>query len=410
MKRSTFSIIFYLNSSKIKKDGSCPVMGRITVDGSKVQFSMKAGIHPDCWDAQKGRASAKDKVSLVLNRKIDQAKQSAMLIYQDLQESTGFVTAEQIRNKLLGINSKAEMLLQLFEEHNREFEKRVNVDKTKSTLTFYQNTFDHLSDFIKSKFGKSDYPLKQVDISFCKDFSVFLRSEKRLAISTVSKHIVHLKKIVAIAVQQGTILHERIKGYTPEKPQWNYRHISGEELEKLLSTPIHHPSACFVRDMFIFSCFTGLSYIDIYNLKEQHLEEDDNGNLWICIDRQKTGITSIIRLLNIPVQIIEKYRPERKSEKLFNMLSKTGTNSCLRKVEHICNIQHLEFHMARHSFATLICISNGVPIETISHMMGHKSIRTTQIYTEIKNTKIDEEMKKLSKRIDSKQQKLKYAG
>ena len=403
MKRSTFSIIFYLNSSKIKKDGCCPVMGRITVDGSKVQFSMKSGIHPDCWDAQKGRASAKDKASLVLNRKIEQTKQSAKLIYQDLQESIGFVTAEQVRNKLLGVNNKAELLLQLFEEHNREFEKRVNVDKTKSSLTFYQNTFDHLSDFIKSKYGKNDYPLKQVDISFCKNFNAFLRTEKHLAISTVSKHIVHLKRIVAIAVQQGTILHERIKAYTPEKPQWNYRHISGEELDKLLSTLINHPSVCFIRDMFIFSCFTGLSYIDIYNLSEQHLKEEDDGSLWICIDRQKTGITSLIRLLDIPVQIIEKYRPERKSEKLFNMMSKRGLDKCLRKVEQACTINHLEFHSARHSFATLICISNGVPIETISRMMGHKSIRTTQIYAEIKNLKIDEDMKKLSERIDDNQ-------
>ena len=410
MKRSTFSIIFYLNSSKIKKDGCCPVMGRITIDGTMAQFSMKSGIRPDCWDSKTGRSSAKDKTGLALNRKIDRTKQSVKQIYQEIQESTGYVTAEQVKNRLLGIDSKTGTLVQLFEAHNREYEKRVDVDRAKVTLIAYQNTLKHVSAFLESKYGKEDYPLKQIDMSFFRDFDTFLRLEQHLAISSISKHIIHLKKIMTIAVQQGTVFRENVHAFIPEKPKWNYRHITGEELDKLLSTQISNPTACFIRDMFIFSCFTGLSYIDIYNLTEQHIKKEEDGGLWICIHRQKTGVASNIRLLDIPVQIIEKYSTTRKSEKIFNMLSKTSINSGLRKVEQVCSIKHLEFHMARHSFATLICISNGVPIETISRMMGHKSIRTTQIYTEITNLKIDEDMKKLSKRIEGSQRKLKYAG
>jgi integrase len=169
-----------------------------------------------------------------------------------------------------------------------------------------------------------------------------------------------------------------------------------------MHTPVTAPKVRFIRDMFVFSCFTGLAYIDLYNLSEQQLRKAPDGNLWINIFRQKSGVESHIRLLDIPVSIIEKYRQERKSDRVFNMPAHYVVIWHLRTLKKLCNISHLHFHMARHTFATEICLNNGVPMETLSKMMGHSSMRSTQIYGEITGKKVKKDMKKLSERIREK--------
>jgi integrase len=208
--------------------------------------------------------------------------------------------------------------------------------------------------------------------------------------------------LVSRAINQGTLLRNPFPDYVKNKAEWKYQNISGTELELLIITQIHSKSTCFVRDMFVFSCFTGLAYAEMRNLSENHLYKASDGSIWICISRQKTGVESNIRLLDIAVKIIDKYRFMRKDEYLFKMPKSTHISYHLRKIEKLCSINHLHFHMARHTFATLICMSNGVPLETISKMMGHRSMRTTQIYAEITNQKVAEDMKKLAKRIEQK--------
>ena len=166
MKRSTFKILFYLNTSKRKKSGLCPVMGRITVDGNVAQFSLKEDAFPDDWNANKGRVKGKNREQIELNRKIDQTEQSIRNIYVRAVETAGYVTAEQIKNELTGVVCKSENLLELFMEHNREFEKRAGIDREKGTCKHYDNSYNHLSRFIVSKYGLEDYPLKRIDISF----------------------------------------------------------------------------------------------------------------------------------------------------------------------------------------------------------------------------------------------------
>jgi hypothetical protein len=181
-----------------------------------------------------------------------------------------------------------------------------------------------------------------------------------------------------------------------------YRNLSGDELERLMYTKIKKPKLCFVRDMFVFSCFTGLAYADMCHLSEKHLRKTPDGNLWLDIPRQKTGVTCHIKLLKIPEKIMTKYRLERKSDKLFNMPSNALIFYRLRQLEELCGIEHLHFHMARHTFATLICLTNGVPMETISKMLGHSDMRSTQVYAEIKNQKVSDDMKKVDNRLKGK--------
>ena len=403
--RSTFKILFYLNTSKRKKSGLCPVMGRITVDGSVAQFSLKEEIHSVLWDAKKGRTNGKTREQIALNRKIEQTEQSVRNIYERTIDTIGYVTAEQIKNELTGVTSKTDTLLKLFSEHNAEYEKRVEIDRKAGSYYIYQNSYKHLSRFVKSKYGIDDFPLKQLDMSFIKNYDYYLRVDAKISSNTMVRHIELLQKMVYRAVNKGIILHYPFPDYVKNKQEWKFQHISGDEFERLITTNIQSKAVCFIRDMFVFSCFTGLAAAEMRNLSEKHLRKVD-GVTWISIPRQKTGVESNIRLLDIPLKIIEKYRPIRKGDALFNM-PKSGCliSYHLRKIEKLCNIKHLHYHMARHTFATLICLTNGVSMEALSKMMGHSTMRSTQIYAEITSQKVGEDMKKLAKRIKSEKSK-----
>jgi len=397
--RSTFKILFYLNTSKMKKSGLCPVMGRITVDGSVAQFSLKEDAHPDYWDAKKGRTTGKSREYIAMNRKIDQTEQFIRNIYTQTVDSAGYVSAEQIKNKLTGSVRKAENLLELFKEHNCEYKERIGIDRKERTYGQYELSYRHLSSFILLEYGLKDYPLNRLDLSFIDKYDYYLRVNARLRTNSLVRHIIYLKKIVNRAINQRTILRYPFTEYIPSKKESKYLHISKETLERIMSAQIQSKAVGFIRDMFVFSCFTGLAYADIRQLSEKHLNKSSNGNVWIEIPRYKTDVESNIRLLDIPLAIIEKYRQDRKDEFLFKIPYSGVVSRHMRKIEKLCGISHLHFHMARHTFATLVCLTNGVSMETISKMMGHRTMRTTQIYAEITNQKVGEDMKKLAGRI-----------
>jgi site-specific recombinase XerD len=400
--RSTFKVLFYLNTSKRKKSGFCPLMGRITVDGQIAQFSLKEDVNPDCWNSKKERVVGKSREQIELNRKIEKTEQSIRDIYARTVYANGYVSAEQIKSELTRPVNKAGTLLQLFREHNAEYEKRVGKDRASGSYYVYKNSYRHLSGFIRSKYGLEDYPLGLLDMSFIDNYDLYLRTDAGLSSNTMVRHIIYLKKLVARALNQKIILRDPFPEYVRSKVKHQYRHISKEELKTIMSAQIQSKSVRFIRDMFVFSCFTGLAYSDMRQLSEKHLRKTSEGNFWIEIPRCKTKIESIIRLLDIPLAIIEKYRLERKDGLLFNIPSRMSICRNLRKIELLCGINHLHFHMARHTFATQICLTNGVSMEALGKMMGHSSIQSSQIYGEITNQKIATDMKRLAGRIKNK--------
>ena len=399
--RSTFKILFYLNTSRRKKSGECTVMGRITIDGNIAQFSLKEDLHPDCWDAKKGRAKGKTREQIDLNKKIAKTETSIKEIYEQTVETCGYVTAEQVKNELTGVTGKADSLLKFLHEYSAEYEKRVGIDRTSDSCYRYKNTYVHLSNFIRSKYDLDDYPLKQLNMAFINDWELYLRINPKLKTNSIRNHIVTLKTLIKRAINQGIIIRDPFSDYVKPPKESNYRHISKEELERMIFTELlaSKKGLIFVRDIFIFSCFTGLAYADICQLSEKHLRKTSDGKVWIDIFRQKTGMESNIRLLDLPLSIIEKYRSVRKSDKLFNMPSACAIAYHLHKMEKLYGIKYLHFHMARHTFATQVCLTNGVPMETVSKMMGHGSMRSTQIYAEITSQKVGADMKKLAGRI-----------
>lgn len=400
--RSTFSVMFYINRTKIKKNGMCQVLGRITVDAGIAQIGTKAEIDPALWDAKAGRATGRSKQALAVNRILNRLAVQAEEHYAELVESRGFVSAETVKNALKGVGRRPQTLLALFEEHNEEFAKRVGVNRVKATLEHYQRSLALLKMFLRDKCGADDITLRSMNLTFIESFDIYLRVERLMSQHTISGHLINLKKMARRAVSQGTLKRDPFLTFIPEQPAKKCRHLKSDEIDRLMRLHIDNKSIRHTRDMFIFSTFTGLAYTDLKKLSDKHLSTDENGNVWIRIERSKTGTESNIRLLDIPRQIMERYRDERTEEHIFRLPTLSCMCTHFRKLEKMCGIGHITFHMARHNFGTHITLSQGVPIETICRMMGHSSITTTQLYAKITDDKLNEDGRLLSERLSGK--------
>jgi site-specific recombinase XerD len=401
-QRSTYSVIFYIKKGNPKKNGLCPLMGRITIDGVCKAFSLRIDADPALWDAEANRMTGKSRQSLLVNKEIEKYLQKTDRYYNEILSSQGYITAELVKNTLEGRGQKEIYLLKLFKEHNEEFYLRVGVDKAKGTYVKYRRAYDHLSDFIQYKYGVEDFMLHKLTLSFIEDYDFYLRNERNMANNTISDHMTHLKKIIARAMKQGTLKKNPFFGYVHQPTEMVCHYLQPDELERIMRTCIPDKTLCYVRDIFVFACFTGLAYVDFCKLSEEDLKTGESGKIWICTEREKSKTECYIPLVKLPLQIIEKYGYLRKDGKLFKTLSSGCLSNYFRKLETVCQVKHITFHMARHTFATQITLSQGISMASISKMLGHTSISTTQIYAKITGQKVNEDMKILSEQIKGK--------
>lgn len=277
------------------------------------------------------------------------------------------------------------------------------IEYRQASYELYCHSLRVLQKFLQLRYHTDDIALHQLNHAFIDAYDFYLRVDRKMMANTVLNHIIPLRKMVRRAIGQDTLKRDPFCNYVPEKPLKQRRHLTADEFQKLLSTPITEPSLIRTRDMFLFATFTGLSYADMKNLSEHHLSTDEDGTRWIKINRQKTKSECNIRLLNQAIQIMEKYRHERTGEKIFRMISLGNIDLQLKQIARKCGIEtNLCYHMSRHTYATQVCLSQGVPIETLCKMMGHRSIKTTQNYAKITNQKLNEDMKILSNRIENK--------
>jgi site-specific recombinase XerD len=405
-RRSTFAILFYINRTKIRKDGMCQLLCNISIDAESQLVGTKVYVEPSLWDSAAGRATGRSRNALGVNMAIDQLTERIKKHHKEIKESLGFVTAELVKNALKGIAQKPITLMKLFEEHNDEFKKRVGVDRKKEAHDLYVMSYNHLLAFIRKKYNTDDVSLRSLDLRFYEDYELFLRTDRGLQQKTVHQHLYNFKKITKRAFNQGTLRRDPYMKLFPELPPLKSRHLKLEDLEKLMQCHLDRPNLCLARDLFVFSTFTGLCHADLTRLSDEHIEQAADGSLWIHIKRQKTGTDSHVRLLEIPLKIMEKYRPEKTDKHIFHVYRRGYMGKLLKEIAKICGIGHISFHKARHNFGTHITLSQGVPIETVSRMMGHKNIATTQIYAKVTDKKVDEDMKRLRTRTASKANKV----
>ena len=355
--RSTFKYLFYINRNKVKKNGLCPVMGRITLDGEIVQFSTGLETNPDLWDAKTGRSTGRTTYEAGVNRELRSLSATIEKHYASIVEKDGYVTAERVKNAVLNIAQEPTTLLKELEEVTEEIRKSVGINHTIATYRSYVNAHLNLSRFIRDKYGKSDMSFSSLEYSFIEDYDMYLKIDHQMATGSVMQHIIFLRKLVKRAMNKGIISRNPFFGYVPDQPKTSRKWLSCEEIEKVMTTTIEHPSVAFVRDMFVFGCWTGLSYTDIKNLQDINIVTDSEGNQWIDIKRQKTGSRSLIPLLDIPKEIIRKYKGTGEKGKVFKMLCMNMVCQYTKRIGKLCGLdKKLTFHMSRHSFATTIAL------------------------------------------------------
>lgn len=399
--KSTFSTIFYLKRQAARKDGTVPVMGRITVDGTQTQFSCKITIDPKVWDTKSGRAIGRSAAAIEANRMLDNMRVSINKHYREIMDRDNYVTAEKVKNAFLGLEHRCHTLMQVFKQHNEDYKKQYEAGlKSKSSYMKYVNVYQHLEDFLYQRYHIKDIALKELTPAFITDFDMFLRTEKHCCNNTVWIYTCPLRTMVSIAINNEWLTRDPFREYEIKKEETTRGFLTKDEIRLLMDGKLKNAKQELYRDLFVFCIFTGLSFSDMRNLSEENIRTYFDEHLWISINRQKTGVQSNIRLLDIPKKILEKYRGLREDGKIFSVPHYMTCLYGIRVVAKRCGItKHLTWHMSRHTMATEICLTNGVPIETVSSILGHKNITTTQIYAKITKEKLNQDMENLSTRL-----------
>lgn len=398
----SLKLSFYLKKNEEKSDGSCPVMGRLTVDRSMVQFSTKLVAPVLLWDTTFGRCKGKSKEAVGINNRLEQIRLSVNHHFEEILSVKEHTTAEAVKNAFQGIASEQETLVKYFEKHNENFSQRVGINRELSTYVEYQNALRHLKNFLRHKYRVSDIPFSALDDAFIRSYDFYLRVELNRKPNTILGIVTRLRKMIKYAICEGILTSDPFVNYAPLRPKPEQKYLTRAELNKIMFTPLDHPNRYLVRDMFLFACFTGLAYRDMYNLTERNLFAGTDGTIWLRGTRQKTGTPYEIPLMDLPLQIIRKYRGLDPDGRLLLMLSCKRMNINLQKIAVMCGIERrLVFHCGRHTYASEITLSQGVPIETVGRMLGHRDLRSTRVYAKITNDKIDRDMQLLEERIQN---------
>lgn len=399
--KSTFRILF-LARWELEKNGKVPLCARITIDGEKVKFSLKSEVSSAIWDPKSGRGKGQTKEALQLNRYLDSIKGQMIMHYHSLSEANEVVTASMVRDAFLGTNIKSNTLLAVFEEFNDRQEKLIGIDLAQSTFNKYDLTYRRLKEFLKVKMRKNDILLCQVDRNFVMDFEAYLKIEYSLDTNSSEKLMRIFKRITTMCFKNGQMPKDPFCDHKLKKVKKDRGYLTKSELESIIDYKPDNKRLEKVRDIFLFCCFTGYDYSTTAALTDKNIVTDDDGSIWIETHRIKTGTLSKVKLLDIPLSILKKYELKRDGDFLLPVMSNAKYNLYLKEIASICGIEkNLTSHLARHTFATTVTYANGVSIESISKMLGHTKISTTQIYARIVDKTVSNEMDKLAQTLSN---------
>lgn len=397
--RNNVSTLFYLKKPKNYSSGEMPVYLRITVEGIRKDFTSGKSCEPAKWDAKANRMIGYKEEIKAFNNYLFSIEKKIDRIQTDLVLEGKEVSAEAIKNKFFGVEEIQHNLLIAFQDHNDRIEALVGKDFSRATLVKYNTTFKHVKAFIKRKYRLNDVLASKVDYAFITDLDFFLRTECHCANNTAVKHLKNLAKVIRICLANRWIRHDPFLSHKNKIKRVERAALDMDELLLISTREFSIERLQVVRDAFVFCCYTGLSFIDVQQLKKSEISEGVDGCVWIMKKRQKTKVATHIPLLPIPLKIIEKYKEHPMVEdrdRVLPIASNQKMNAYLKEVADLCGIKkHLTFHIARHTFATTVTLSKGIPIESVSKMLGHTDIRTTQIYAKMMDVKVANDMSAL---------------
>ncbi|MBC6111846.1 site-specific integrase [Pedobacter fastidiosus] len=411
-----FNLLFYpKKQKKHNEDGLSPIYLRISVGGKRSEISIGREIHPDQWDNRRNKVIGTRMESRVLNDYMNSIIAKIRKIHTGMIDRDEEIDAETIRNNYLGKGTKWKMILEIFQEHNEKFAELVGNGYSANTLKTYRSSIKHLSAYIVLKYDKPDYPLVKVNFEFITGYEHYLRVEKGCMAISAQKYIVHLKKMIFFSLASGWIVANPFLHYKLNAKPSARTFLTQTELDTMRAKTLHVQRHIQVRDIFVFSCYTGLAYIDVQKLQRSEVQIGDDGKEWIFTSRTKTKTPSRIPILAEAKEILDRYKKHPICEikgLALPVYSNQRMNSYLKEIADHCGITKiLTFHLARHTFATTVTLSNGVPIETVSKMLGHNSLKTTQHYAKVLDSKTGYDMsllaEKLSKRANVKAPKKK---
>jgi site-specific recombinase XerD len=401
--KTKVSILFYAKRAKASANGLVPIYTRITVNGKRIELSSNRFVEISKWSTETGKMKGNSEEARSINSHLDMLRIQIIDFQMELVHKKIPVTSENLKNKILGVAERRRMLIPIFQNHNNKIKELVGQEFASGTLERYNTSLSHTKEFIQWKYNVSDIDIKEIDHAFITEYDFFLRSVRKCANNTTIKYIKNFKKIVKICISNGWLDRDPFVNYKSKIREVERNYLTQEEVQDIYSKKFTTERLNLVKDIFVFSCFTGLAYIDVKNLTQSNISIGIDGGKWIFTHRQKTETPSRIPLLPIPQEIIQKYmdHPQCLNEnRLLPVLSNQKMNSYLKEIADVCGIKkELTFHIARHTFATTITLTNGVPIESVSKMLGHKSIRTTQHYAKILDRKVSNDMELLKSKL-----------
>ena len=407
--KNNYYALFHLIKRKVNKRGLAPIYLRLTVDGKRKEHSISRRVDPRKWNSRQEKAMGNSREAVEINTHISNLRHKLNQIHQTFIEHDKHITVNSLLKELKGENQQNKLALEVFKEHNEKIDQLIGKDISASSAQRYWTCHNHVQQFINEEYGEEDYRLRDIDHNFIIKFEHFLKTKRNCNHNSALKYVTNFKKIVRIALANKWISHDPFINYKVKFEPVEREFLTQEEIDALWEKELHFERLILVRDMFVFSCYTGLAYSDVEKLSKSDITIGIDGSKWIRIHRTKTGSRSSIPLLPVAEQILARYEnhPQvEESERVIPVLSNQKSNAFLKEIAIMCDISKpLTTHLARHTFATTVTLTNGVPIETVSRMLGHQSLRTTQHYAKIVDRKISDDMNILKEKLAAQKSK-----
>ena len=398
------SVLFVLRRARTDRNGFSPIFLRITVNGERVELSTGRKIDPKKWNNHAQRAIGRSESARTLNDYLDSLETTVRKNYNALPDSQIDITPEALRDIMNGKNSKNYTLLSVFEKNNKLIRQEEGSKYTSDTIKRYEISITRLKAFLKKECKQKDIKLDDLNHGFMRKYEIFLRTEYQCNHNTVMKYLKHLKKVIHFAMTMEYIDKDPFFQYKTAYKEVNRGFLTTDELSRIESKTFRIKRLEQVKDVFLFVCYTGLSYSDLKLLTRDSISKGIDGKSWIVYNRKKTGVQARVPLLPSAVKILNKYQNDPKcvaENKILPVKSNQKLNAYLSEIAELCEIdKHITMHMGRHTFATTVTLTNDVPIETVSKMLGHTSLKTTQIYSKVVDTKVSNDMSRLEKTLD----------
>jgi site-specific recombinase XerD len=400
--KTNFSLLFYLKKPKNYQSGLVPIYLRITVNGQRSETTAGRECEPSTWNSIAGRLKGTKEDTKSFNSYLDNLQKQVYEAHSQLSETKSAITAETLKNKFLGKSEKTRMLIDIFKDHNKKVAALVGKEYAAGTAIRYQTSLKHTQEYLQWKYKVSDIDIKKIDHDFITNYEFYLRSERNCANNSAFKYIKNFKKIIGICLSSGWIDKDPFVNYKIRIKQVDRVFLTPDNLQAIADKVFSTERLNQVRDIFLFCCFTGLAYADVNKLKRSEIVKGLDGEMWIFTKRKKTDTPSRIPLLPSALSLFNKYTDHPvccNSGKALPVSTNQKMNAYLKEIAGICGIdKSLTFHIARHTFATTVTLANGVPIESVSKMLGHTNIKTTQHYAKILDLKVSQDMALLKKK------------